>query len=593
MEGIYNWLGQRNCYARNTCVPRTHTIMSGGILYVSDRDYDEFLSVYAEEIKKGNKTLTFSELRSDPVFNMYFDIDILDEGVLTPEYVKEMISVVHRTMKLFFPSIGDNKMKCVVCTTQCKDVDVKVEPVGEPLEPGGEPVEPVFKTYKKNGYHIVYPFVRVDFEKALQLRFSVVSELKRCMGERSIESNPWSDVMDKAPYHNGLKMCGSVKTIKCSVCKGASKKSRKNVDAVEIIRDMRRLRRRLYTRHDVSDFDYGDFMNISKDEFKNPDLADMYSKYVEITGGSICHTCGDKGMCLEKRFYMPEYVMGSSCDICEDSTDLLKSDLHETMRWTSIRYIGVVLSDYVLPPGFPVAPMESPTSSIVNFGRNLQKLSPGLYREVVNSDMFGQDAEGIKMWKGDEITDSSVKDTILKLIRSLDQNYAQLEMGQVFIMNVAKSVAKIGNVATKGVFDRMASTNNAMLKKDNLVTILKRVAIRVHGTGSTYCCNKGSEHNTNNVYFWMSPTGISQRCFSRKDIVGKSGNTCQKYIGNAVKVPRSLKDALFHEEVESAAFSADLMNGMKPDKSVKKRSIEGGKSKSSKNMKSKDWTKMY
>jgi len=588
MEGIHNWLGKRNCYARNTCVPRTHTIMSGGILYVPDRDYDEFLAVYAEEIRKGNQTLTFSELRSDPVFNMYFDIDILDDDVLTPEYSKEMISVIHRTMRLFFPNLADNKMKCVVCTTQCKDIRVKVD-TGK-IEPGAEPVEPVFNTYKKNGYHIVYPFVRVDFEKALQLRFSVVSELKRCMGERSIESNPWSDVMDKAPYHNGLKMCGSVKTVRCEVCKGSSKKARKHVDAVEIIRDMRRLRRRLYTRHDVDDFDYGDFMNISKDEFKNPDLAEMYSKYVEITGGSICHTCGDKGVCLEKRFYMPEYVMGASCDICEDSTYLVKSNLHEAMRWTTIRYVGIVLSEYVLPTGFPVAPTESPTSSLINFGKNLKKLSPGLYREVVNSDMFGQDAESIKMWKGDEITDDAIKASMLALIRSVDANYRNLEIGQVFVMNVARSLAKKVNTTTKGVFNRLANTNHATLKEEKLVKVMRRVAIRVHGTGSTYCCNKGSEHNTNNVYFWMSPNGVSQRCFSRKDIVGKSGNTCQKYHSNEFRVPRSLKDIIFPEEMEIASFSEQLMNGMKP---VNKKAVKGMENKPSKKLKSQDWAKMY
>ena len=586
MEGIHRWLGKRNFFARNTDVPRTHTIMSGGILHVTDRDYDEFLSVYAEEIKKGTKTLTFSELRSDPVFNMYFDIDILDESVLTLDYVKEMVSVVHRTVGLFFPGMGDNKMKCVVCTTQFKDVSVKVS--SKKVSPGCEPVEDVFSDYKKNGYHLVYPFIRVNFERALQLRFSVVSELKRCMGERTIESNPWSDVMDKAPYHNGLKMCGSVKAIKCDICKGSSKKARKSVEVMSIIKDMKKLRRQLYPRQDISDFDYGDFMSISKDEFKNPDLADMYSRYIDITGGSICHACGDKGWCLENRTYMPEYVMDHSCGICEESTDLLKSDIHETMRWTSIRCVGAVLSDYTLPTGFPAAPTDSPTSSMLNFGKNLQKLSPGLYREIVNSDMFGQDAASIKMWKGEEIIEDDVKSVIISSIRGVDPNYENLEIGQVFVMNVAKPVPKRkGN--TGNLLDRIASINNAVGEDKATMTVIKRVAIRVHGTGSTYCCNKGSEHTTNNVYFWMSPSGVSQRCFSRKDVVGLTGCTCQKYRGKEVRIPHSLKELLFDEEMEKISVSESMMNGMKPPK----REVLDATSKSvKKKIKTTDWAAM-
>ncbi|CAM9214717.1 unnamed protein product [Ectocarpus sp. 4 AP-2014] len=52
--------------------------MTGGVVGVPDERSDGFLGLYATEAKSKNKTLSFSELRSDSIFCMYFDIDLLD-----------------------------------------------------------------------------------------------------------------------------------------------------------------------------------------------------------------------------------------------------------------------------------------------------------------------------------------------------------------------------------------------------------------------------------------------------------------------------------------------------------------------------------
>lgn len=552
MEGIHRWLARHNFFAKNTDVPRTHAIMSGGMLFVADSEYDEFLSVYAEEIKRGNTTLTYSELRSDPVFKMYFDIDILDSDVLSPDYVREMMSVVHRTMRKFFPSVSEEDMRCVVCTTPPKDVDKTLPGPSHQQEGGGDPV-PITVRYKKNGYHVIYPFVRVTIDMALQIRFTVVSEMIRCMGERPIEINPWSDVMDKAPYNSGLKMCGSVKTEKCLACDGSKKNSRKKPEVVRIIKDIRRLRKRLYARKESPGFDYGDLTTIEKDEFKNNDLANLYSEYMDTMGGFVCSVCGDKGTVLEDRTYMPDFVLNADCGVCEDSTDLMKTDIHEVMRWTSIRCPREsCASDYLLPTGVPAAPMESSTNNMISFGRSLQKISPGLYRQVVNSDMFGQDAESMSMWRGEEMTDETTKGLILDIVRSVDPKYQDIQVGQVFEMlrKRATNRGKSGSSVAK-LFEKLAESNNAVIKPtEKLVTIEKNMVVRVHGMGSTYCCNKGSEHTTNSVYFWITPTYIYQRCFSRKDVVHASGVACEKYKGPPKKLPLKLTRRLFPEEIE-------------------------------------------
>ena len=583
------------------------------MLFVEDSEYDEFLTVYAEEIKNGNTTLTYSELRSDPVFKMYFDIDILDTNVLKTDYVREMMTVVHRTMRKFFPSVSEEEMRCVVCTTPPKNVEKTLPPKtgdsGDTAHDTGSAevvATPELEkiVYKKNGYHVIYPFVRVTIDMALQIRFTVVSEMIRCMGERPIDINPWSDVMDKAPYNSGLKMCGSVKTEKCVACNGSKKNSRKKPEVARIIKDIRRLRRRLYARKDIPNFDYGDLTTIEKDEFKNKDLADLYSDYMDTMGGFMCSVCGDKGSVLENRTYMPDLVMNADCEVCEDSMELLKTDMHEVMRWTSIRCTKDALaSDYRLPPGVPAAPMESSTNNMLSFGRSLQKISPGLYRQVVNSDMFGQDAESISMWRGEEVTDQITKSLILDIVRTVDPKYEDIQVGQVFEMLRKRSTTrnKSGSSVSK-LLEKMATTNNAVIKPtDKLVTIDKNMVVRVHGMGSTYCCNKGSEHTTNNVYFWITPTHVYQRCFSRKDTVYSSGMLCQKYKGQPKKLPRKLTRRLFPEEVERIGEYAVSPHAKRPvdtctEAGPKNENAENAKKKKKKscgNTVSHDWARMF
>lgn len=607
MEGIHRWLARHNFFAKNTDVPRTHTIMSGGMLFVADSEYDEFLTVYAEEIKRGNTTLSYSELRSDPVFKMYFDIDILDTGVLKKEYVMEMMSVVHRTMRRFFPSVSDEEMRCVVCATPTKDVEkalprtggkgVSRDTEGVEVEVAApEPETPETIVYKKNGYHVIYPFVRVTIDMALQIRFTVVSEMIRCLGERPVDINPWSDVMDKAPYNGGLKMCGSVKTVKCVACDGSKKNTRKKPEVVRILKDIRRLRRKLYARRDVSDFDYGDLTTIEKDEFKNKDLYDLYSEYMDTMGGFMCSVCGDKGSVLEDRTYMPDFVLNADCGVCEDSTELLNTDIHEVMRWTSIRCPrDSCASEYRIPPGVPAAPMESSTNNMLSFGRSLQKISPGLYRQVVNSDMFGQDAESMSMWRGEEITDQTSKDLILGIIRSLDPKYEDIQVGHVFEMLRKRGNKSVSSMAN--LFEKIAQNNNAVIKPtEKVVSIVKNMVVRVHGTGSTYCCNKGSEHTTNNVYFWITPTHIYQRCFSRKDVVHSSGVMCEKYKGQPKKLPRKLIRRLFPEEIErrDGAPAPQAKRPAEPPCPCPAPGPENENvSNAKKKKKSRDWTIMY
>lgn len=63
-------------------------------------------------------------------------------------------------------------------------------------------------------------------------------------------------------------------------------------------------------------------------------------------------------------------------------------------------------------------------------------------------------------------------------------------------------------------------------------------------TDSSWCANKGGEHNGNRVYFLIDRDGITQRCHCQCDIQRKYG-LCKRFVGAPKKLPHSTKLALF------------------------------------------------
>ncbi|ACH46873.1 unknown [Feldmannia species virus] len=536
MMGIYRFLSIHGCF-KSKSTPRTHTIMSGGVLYVAEEYYDEFLGVYAREIDEGNRTLTFSELKSEGVFRMYFDIDMVDSRELSADDFVSLSQCVLETLRKFYIDIDQDLFKCVVCTTKPKPLSDK-------------------DTFK-NGCHLIFPFLNVTLEMALQLRFAAVRDLETRFGRRSRDANPWCDVIDKAPYFNGLKMCGSVKTLTCSECGGKKKNVRKKPEVAAILRDIRNIRRKTYPRRDDPGFDYSNVMSIEKDEFKNEDLAELFSAYQDETGTLICPACGDKGWHLEDRFYMPAKVLHGDGSLAEADMEYLADNPHETMRWTSIRSrpSDRMTAGYTVPEGYTAPRTERPTNSLQILGAQLKSFSPGIYREAVNAEIFGSDAAGIKTWKGCEITAPKTLNLIAHEIRNYATVYQDLVVRQAFEMRVAKAVAtsvvssgstrsKRGRAGSKAL-ENMAVANKVPGRERRVLEVVARIFVRVAGTGSLYCMNKGAEHTSNSIFFWISQDGIAHKCFSRKDVLGQSGKRCKDFRSELKPISPGLANALF------------------------------------------------
>ena len=222
---MLRWLCE-NDFINNSEMRTSHTLMTGGVVGVPDERYDEFLALYAVEVWAKNKTLSFSELRSDPVFCMYFDIDMLDICVTSVDDTSKIFLTIQSVIKSYYTGDrNDDRFICVVCDTKGKAV----------------PSDDAGVTLTKNGYHVTFPNLKVTVSQALQIRYSVVYELEKIMGPRLECLNAWSDVIDKAPYTNGLKMCGSFKRVKCTDCKKTDPmfKEKKKVLLNDIAKNLR------------------------------------------------------------------------------------------------------------------------------------------------------------------------------------------------------------------------------------------------------------------------------------------------------------------------------------------------------------------
>ena len=526
---------------------------------------------------------------------MYFDLDLLHNHAMNEAGVLDIVREVQRVVSLFFVG-ADEALKCVLCRTQTKEVDVPVRPPQaqkEPAEASAEvekAAEPQYETFTKNGVHLNFPKLLVNLDMALQIRFSVVNQLEKRFGQREILQNPWSDVIDKAPYFNGLKMIGSVKREQCKKC-GNSKKKRYSYDEKEeerlaIVRDIAKIRRRYYKRDDES-FDYTNVMSFGGDEYKNLELSRLHTQYHALT--KMCSQCNNRGWFLEERYYSPTHVLGAGGDLCCDDMHYIANNYHEQMRWTSIRARthDQVTPDYSVPVGHVCPPQDSASACLSAFGSSgLEWVSPGLYRELINSDVHAEDAKGLSRWKGSSVEDKDTMSLIEAFVRGMHKRYANIVVKEAIEIKTGKptsdnsckitsgpaagmSVNGKRSKITKNMVTNVALSNNTTISTNITMRVYTTFVVRVGGEGSRFCQNKGGEHTSNSVYFCISKSGMYQMCHSGKDTVRSSGKVCKKYKSSVKELSVRLQNKLFPKEL---AVDVD-----KAGPSLARRPVVGGK----------------
>jgi hypothetical protein len=61
-----------------------------------------------------------------------------------------------------------------------------------------------------------------------------------------------------------------------------------------------------------------------------------------------------------------------------------------------------------------------------------------------------------------------------------------------------------------------------------------------------FCMNVDRNHTSSNIYFEIKPTGISQRCYCKKETIeGRLHGMCKEYASKEVALTKTLKKELF------------------------------------------------
>ncbi len=65
-----------------------------------------------------------------------------------------------------------------------------------------------------------------------------------------------------------------------------------------------------------------------------------------------------------------------------------------------------------------------------------------------------------------------------------------------------------------------------------------------------FCMNVNRNHTSSNIYFQIGPSGISQRCYCRKETTqGRCQGVCREYCSKEIALTKTLKKLLFGEEL--------------------------------------------
>jgi hypothetical protein len=64
--------------------------------------------------------------------------------------------------------------------------------------------------------------------------------------------------------------------------------------------------------------------------------------------------------------------------------------------------------------------------------------------------------------------------------------------------------------------------------------------------------NVNRQHTSSNIYFQITPTGITQRCYCKKETIdGRLHGLCKEYASKEVPLTSTMKKTLFGNEVIS------------------------------------------
>ena len=179
----------------------THFSLNGWKFELKTNEQEvEFLNQYAKDLEN-NVPLFIIEKKTD-FFAMHIDFDWVQEDVVTLDYMKQVLKQFGAAFQKFYPKLKrDDKV--------FQSLVMNSSPVSKM---GSDGVTPCMKT----GYHVVWPHLVVNKERALRLRSYAITLLRHINGVRNPPMNTFDDAVDECVLReNGFRMMGSYKAKKC------------------------------------------------------------------------------------------------------------------------------------------------------------------------------------------------------------------------------------------------------------------------------------------------------------------------------------------------------------------------------------------
>lgn len=494
----------------------THYMLNGhngGVLVVPDDLYAEFLAYYAQDLINGVPHY-IAELRT-PLFRWYADLDFYGHRPVTRSEVVAFVKIFQNTIREFYPikssssssSPDDAPLKpsvfdVVVLTSAVLEkafdpsdgeADEKANADDTETTTPSTPPSPDIKKRIKTGIHLVMPNLPVNQAECLHMREALLvtleentdPQLTRFMKD---EWNSWQDIFDETVYRsNGLRMPGSDKAARCDVCQ------------------------------------------------RDPVLK------------KSCASCGMKGYLAGGRVYTPDIFVNHDGTLCDKKIKRLQRETDKMVKFLTIRLpYPPKKPEWVAPFTAPLSSINDDSSATTLWGCEKERKRLTFLEDISNSSSSSSAING--SGKG-----GAAAATTRKRKRTQDQSQGQTSQGQTSHGQYPEDNKTLCRWKDKVLVEsaEILTPMEAFLRSAVNPDIYGRIQIRemfhlatkdffiitTRGFGSHNCMNmvNNQKHNNNTIYFMVTPSGVSQRCFCRcvgaDKLKTRKGMFCKDYKG--------------------------------------------------------------
>lgn len=168
--------------------------------------------------------------------------------------------------------------------------------------------------------------------------------------------------------------------------------------------------------------------------------------------------------------------------------------------------------------------------------------------------------------RNDEYFNSIKNDYYVMLLETSIYNYSQLDATPVIksidvdlpVNSKKAKKTKAKSINTNELDSKIENFIHRNFKENYSHCSVKKVCLNKESNcyyveiDDNYCMNVGRQHTSSNIYFQIRPTGISQRCYCKKETVdGRLHGLCKEFASKEVGLSSPLKKLLFGNEVVS------------------------------------------